>query len=538
LKETKKETNEGEPMKKVTAWGAALGLLGMSASAFAQFSSGNLVLSVIKSGSGSAPTNAANRRILREIRTDGTTTGTAPDVLVYGLASELTGNNRRLTNSGTATSEGFIDISKDGRYIVFAGYDAEIGTAGVVAANPTPAIARVVGRYEWKLAPSATTLDTSTFLTDAYLTNNIRSVTSLDGSGFWTAGTAAGTAGGVRYVPYSATPAGTSTLISAAPTNTRVVRIYNGQLYVTTASGTFVGVNAVGTGTPTASEQTTTLLPGFSGLVGSGANQNASPYDFVFDGTNTVYIADDFTSSTNPNADPGLQKWVNGDNGWTKVVTYPVFSAANPTAKVGLRGLTQQSSTVYYAITTDKRLVKLELTGNQPTDVTVTPLATAPTDEEWRDVKLLPTLGNTISGTISFQTGLENVPRNQELRVTLTPIAPSTGDPINLTVTPDANGNFTISAPAGNYRVRIKTAGTLSEAANINISNGNVTGASFTLRGGDINDDNAADITDLLALIGAYNTNTGGATDINGDGGTDITDLLILIGNYNQLGEV
>jgi uncharacterized protein YfkK (UPF0435 family) len=64
----------------------------------------------------------------------------------------------------------------------------------------------------------------------------------------------------------------------------------------------------------------------------------------------------------------------------------------------------------------------------------------------------------------------------------------------------------------------------------------------FTLRAGDVNNDNAVDITDLLALIAAYNKLSPNAgylegADFNADGTNDITDLLLLIGNYNQIGD-
>jgi len=146
---------------------------------------------------------------------------------------------------------------------------------------------------------------------------------------------------------------------------------------------------------------------------------------------------------------------------------------------------------------------------------------------------------NSASGTIAFQVGLENVPLNQPLTIILTP---AVGTPITQTVTPDANGNFsTQPVPPGNYRLRVKTAGTLSEATNINLSSGNVSGLTFTLRGGDINNDNATDIGDLLLLIGVYNKRSTDAgfsptADLNNDGADDIGDLLIIISRYNQLG--
>lgn len=63
----------------------------------------------------------------------------------------------------------------------------------------------------------------------------------------------------------------------------------------------------------------------------------------------------------------------------------------------------------------------------------------------------------------------------------------------------------------------------------------------FDLLNGDINNDNVADITDLLALISAYNKVSPAPgysveADLNADGVDDIGDLLILISNYNKIG--
>jgi hypothetical protein len=62
------------------------------------------------------------------------------------------------------------------------------------------------------------------------------------------------------------------------------------------------------------------------------------------------------------------------------------------------------------------------------------------------------------------------------------------------------------------------------------------------LRAGDANNDNAADIIDMLALLAHYNQiafdgDYLDAADFNSDGVNDITDLLLLIGNFNQLGD-
>ena len=531
-------------MKKVTTLGAALGFLGLGASAFAQFTGGNLVVSVIRSSGTTAPTNVANARVLLEVKTDMTLTG--KEVI---FPTTVVGANRRLTDSGSATSNGFISVSTDGRYILAAGYDAAVDSAGVTGTT-SAAVNRVIGRYEWSKAPTDSgALDTTTFLTNAYSGNNFRSVASVDGTGFWTAGNGSGTGaastGGVRYIPYSATPSGLSVLLAEPPTNTantRVVKINAGQLYVSTASGNFIGINTVGTGLPTTTGQNLTRLP-FDGATAA----TSSAYDYSFEGDSIIYVADDGNSPVTA-PDAGLQKWVKGGDGiWVKTVTYTIPGVL--TGTVGLRGLTRESSTVYYATTseaTKQRVVKIVLTGNTPTDATVTTVYTAADNEAVRDVKLLPVSAFTVGGTIQFQTGLENVPRNQPLFLTFTPTGSTGGGIINQTVTPAANGNFTSTAiPNGTYRLKVKTTYTLSEAANVTVNNGNVSGVNFTLRGGDSNSDNVVDVTDLLAIINSYNqkrdmpannANYKEGADVNSDGVNDVADLLLIINNYNKLG--
>jgi hypothetical protein len=92
--------------------------------------------------------------------------------------------------------------------------------------------------------------------------------------------------------------------MSSTPTNTRVANIFNtgsgNQLYISSGSGAFVGINTVGTGVtiPTGDDQSTTTL-----VVPTGAG--SSPYDFWFKDANTVYIADDRTVASGG----GIQKW-------------------------------------------------------------------------------------------------------------------------------------------------------------------------------------------------------------------------------------
>jgi len=112
------------------------------------------------------------------------------------------------------------------------------------------------------------------------------------------------------------------------------------------------------------------------------------------------------------------------------------------------------------------------------------------------------------------------------------------------TVSVAPNGVFQLSnVPRKNYTIRIKGDRYLAaKVNNVDASGGNVSGVMALLKAGDANNDNAADIADLLFLINAYNKispNAGylAAADFDLDGSNDIADLLLLIANYNQLGE-
>src|SRR5262249_50880795 len=99
------------------------------------------------------------------------------------LPTTTSGSQHRLVASGSATSEGQISRSADGRYILLTGYDAAVGTASIVGTDSTTN-ARVIGRVD-----AAGSVDTSTALSDAESTNNVRSATSTNGTDLWVSGT-------------------------------------------------------------------------------------------------------------------------------------------------------------------------------------------------------------------------------------------------------------------------------------------------------------------------------------------------------------
>src|SRR5262249_9569235 len=134
--------------------------------------------------------------------------------------------NRRLTLSGTATTEGALARNADGNYLTLAGYDAAPGTA-VVSTTSTAAVNRVVARVD----PSFT-VDTSTAMTDGFSGGNVRGAVTDDGTRFWVSGTGSGLngTGGVRLATLG--NGGATTQLVATPDNARVPVISSGQLYI------------------------------------------------------------------------------------------------------------------------------------------------------------------------------------------------------------------------------------------------------------------------------------------------------------------
>ena len=333
---------------------ATLSLGAIAASNAAPITPGNLVLTRVGDGA-AALTSAATAVFLDEYTTAG--------VLVQSIAvpTSVSGANFALTVAGTSTSEGGITISPNGQFVTFAGYNAAAGTAGITATT-SAANVRVVGILD--LASGS--INSSTALTGAFSAGNPRSAVT-DGTNVW----AVGSNSGVQYTTVGSVAVPTQ--IAAAPTNLRRIEIFNGQLYVSSGSGTFVNVSAVGTGTPTTTGQTVTTLSGFPTAVGP------SPYDFYFSDANTVYVADDRATALG-----GLQKWTMSAGSWSLAYTI------NPAAATGLRGLTGVVSggvTTVYATGTNNTLVSLTDTGATSA---FSVIATAATNTAFRGIEFAP----------------------------------------------------------------------------------------------------------------------------------------------------
>ena len=115
------------------------------------------------------------------------------------------------------------------------------------------------------------------------------------------------------------------------------------------------------------------------------------------------------------------------------------------------------------------------------------------------------------------------------------------------TVFPNNAGNFQINnLPSANYEVGVKGHRWLRKTVDVDLTSGDSSGFNYTLKGGDGNDDNVVDVSDLILIINHYNqkkntplnnSNFLEAVDFNNDDVNDVGDLLIVIHNYNKLGD-
>ena len=326
----------------------------------AAFTAGNIVVYRVGNGVASLNSNAA-AVFLDEYSPAGT--------LVQSIAMPTTvsGADKRLTASGTATSEGFLTRSVNGEYLLLAGYDVAVGT-GSITTSTSASINRVIGRVD-----SSGAIDTSTALSDAISGGNPRSAASTNGTDLWISGNSSG--GGIRYTTLGAT---TSTQISSTPTNLRVLGIFDGQLFLSSNTGAF-HLSTVGVGTPTTSGQTITNLSGFP-ITGSHYGFYFADLSPIVSGIDTLYIAEDTANQ--------IQKYSLVGGNWTSNGAISLSFVRGLTAVVVGTSVTLYvtagSSTTTLQTLTDTSGYNATITG------TLSTLATAAASTAFRGVALAP----------------------------------------------------------------------------------------------------------------------------------------------------
>jgi hypothetical protein len=242
----------------------------------------------------------------------------------FGAAGPLLG--------AIGTSEGFINLSADGRFVLVTGYAGllNLPTATALPGTSALSVPRVIA-----LVDGTGAIDTTTLMTNSMSNSEtIRSAVSTDGTNLWFSGDTSG----IRHTTRGSYLA---TQLSTTNTNIRVLNISSNQLYFSTASGSAFRLGIAGTEPPPTTNGTTyTALPGLPTTGGSPYavalfNLTGGPDKF-----DTLYYTDDTTGAI------ALYKYSLVSGTW---VSNGFISAAVP-----LRGLTGRkisSSTVQLFVT-------------------------------------------------------------------------------------------------------------------------------------------------------------------------------------------
>ncbi len=335
------------------------------------FTSGNLVVYRVGDGVASE-VSSGNPVFLDEYTTSGT--------LVQSVAMPITqtGSQYPLIASGTATSEGQLNRSADGRYLLVPGYGTNTAWGSSAISGTTSAsVPRVMGRVD-----GSGNIDTSTALTDWGSASNPRSIASTDGTVFWGASGA--------NVVYAAL--GSSTSTSLTNKNSRGIAIYNNQLYISSQSGSTL-VATVGTGVPMIAGQAVANIPGISG--------SFTPNGFVFvtlngdAGPDTLYVTDDTGGQLKNGAiyNSGTGNWILAGNITATGVREITASVSGST--VTLYATTGGNSAVgggsIYTVT--------DMAGYNvpPSSTSVATIATATGSSAFRGIAFTPKGSQTIS---------------------------------------------------------------------------------------------------------------------------------------------
>jgi glucose/arabinose dehydrogenase/murein DD-endopeptidase MepM/ murein hydrolase activator NlpD len=113
------------------------------------------------------------------------------------------------------------------------------------------------------------------------------------------------------------------------------------------------------------------------------------------------------------------------------------------------------------------------------------------------------------------------------------------GNTLVASVTANANGTFSLTAPAGTYTVRAAASGFLSAQGSAILTAGTTTTKpTISLLAGDIDGNNVIDQFDAMTIGMSYNTPAPTAADLNNDGIINVFDLELLAENYRATGPI
>jgi hypothetical protein len=334
-----------------------------------------LTVSVARVGDGSAPLDPNATKVFIESRKiDGTLVGTP-----IPMPIAASGSNLPFTAAGTNIAEGTLSRSTDHHFLTMAGYGSVPGTLDP-ANNSGP---RIVARIN-----ALGAIDTSTVMSaGAFVTQSIRTATSVDGTSFWVGGLGANDSfgqptGGIWYISRGTTG---GTQLSGSPI--RVLGIFGGQLFGTGEASLRLEVFRAGSGLPTTGPLTVSGLPGMPTTAqspGAFVFLDMSPTAGDASGLDVVYVA------VSAPAASGVQKWTynNATNLWVLAKT---MNLASPVGFRGLAGFAAGTTVTLVGTTTESPLNRLVVFVDDGSPSTLgTAIATVPANEAFRGVALPP----------------------------------------------------------------------------------------------------------------------------------------------------
>lgn len=246
-------------------------------------------VTVLRVGDGvGALGSAAEPLSLLSFATDGTAGGT----MLAGTHDAPSSNPfSRVVNGGNFNSLGQLNLSVDGKKILFSGYGAAPGVNLALSSSPRTTAPIVLASFDL----AAKTFNTSTRLTNVMVpgtssgTASPRGVASIDGSAFWFGGYLSGGTGyGVVYAPVgSATGVNILSVGDYASADVRILN-FDHTLYFSRMNGSSRGIHVVsGDLATTAASRTATK---FSGTGWNASDGEYTKFDFL--DSRTLFVAD------------------------------------------------------------------------------------------------------------------------------------------------------------------------------------------------------------------------------------------------------
>ncbi len=507
---------------------AALAVVSTSFAQTSSFTPGRLVVVAATPNAGFAPNTASLISLLEyPVAVNAVSTGT--------LQLPATGTGTKFTNSASATSN--LNLQFNGTEFTLGGYDAVENTAGI-----TGSTASVISRVA-AIVPVAGTVSYVS-LNDAFNTNNFRGVFK-DGNNLWASGTGTTGTGGIRYF----TTGPTSIAIQGgapAPTNTRVVSGFGGNLYFSNSSNISTGASGIWRISGFATEATTSSL---IIAVPSFGTTAPSAYDFAFTGTSTCYVADDRSLATGG----GLYKFVSADNGVTWTLDY-LIQATLPT---GIRSMT-------YLGQNGGGQPEFAVVTNESTSGSGSATAISTVNQVWRVVdagsavlssseKLFDGPSTSYLRGIRYIPGAANVNLTGQLNLADTAFVSTFTRTITYTVKQGATtiGSGSVVADASDEGFSISVPASASGAATIEwdgssfllrktavtLTGSGVVVGSVSVQNGDVDNSGEVDAADIDEVIANFGATTNITSDVDVSGEVDAADIDIVIANFGGVND-